>query len=292
MKFGILQIVVVLVLIIFLLVAVVKPSQKFTSNSRIGRFGNIMASDGTTIRINSQTINNVEFKLTYTTPAFYTQSAATDNIATQAQKQFKPKPLLFLIDTTTCPVLLGRQFNAIEKAITLNSFPNFTKIKLTNILNIPNSSTTTVQTSPVAGGFVTGSPGVALASDIKNLINPAAVLTSSSITITGNSTTTSQEVTCTIAASVDIVTTPLVIGRTYALGLSLMNGVDLPTTDTAGVWQGIKLDGSAAGITTKYSPMLWAGFTITDDIINISDVNGIPTSVSIITLNYTTLQVG
>ena len=264
----------IIVLIIITLFVCIVLSQRI-------KFGNIYNSD-LSVRVTSQTVNNIQFTLSYTTPPYYTNNSITEAQASNTQKQFKPRPLLFLVDTSN---LIGA--NASAKTNTLNSFPNFTSMKLTNMLNIPTPSTTAVQASPVAGGFVTGSAGVALASDVKNLINPATVLTSSSVTITGNSITKSQAVTCTIAPSVDIVTTPLVIGRTYALGISIMNGVNLPTVTTPGVWQGTKTaEAIDAGIITMYSPLLWSGFTITNSMIISSNIMNVAIQYGVLYNDY------
>ena len=285
MKFGILQIVVILVLVIFLLVAVVKPSQNFTNNSRIARFGDIMATGGSAARVSSITVNTIQFNLAYTTPQYYTNDQVTDNAANAAQRVFKPKPLLFLLDVSN---MSGA--DAAAKATTLNGYPNFSKMKVESILNKPTAGTSVPATPAAAGKFSSGLAGAQLDLSLLNLIDVKEVQTGvSNVTITGDSTTTSQAVSCTIAPSINIVTTPLVIGRHYVLGLSLMNGVDLPTVASPSVWAGTKSTAAtAAGITTKYSPFKFVGFTIADsNIVGITDASGIPLVIGSVNLSFT-----
>ena len=253
----------IIVLIIITLLLIILLTQKI-------KFGNILNSD-LSIRVTSQTINNIQFTLSYTTPAFYTQSPVTDLKATNLQKVFKDRPLLFLVDTSQ---LTGA--DAAAKGTILNGFPNFTSMKLTNLLNNPDSQTTSPAVSPTIDKFVSGSAGDPLDSDILNLINVSNLQTSTNVSIIGNSNLINQAVTCTIAPSVDIVTTPLVIGRTYALGLALMNGVQLFRSGTPTTWHGL----GVSPILTMYSQLVWYGFTITnsmiiDNIMNVAIEYGI-----------------
>ena len=258
--------------------------------SQRNNFSNIFNSD-LSIRVNSLTINNIQFIINYTTPQFYTASASSDSIAgalVPSQAYFNPRPLLFLVDTSNISGV-----DAVVKATTLNSYNKFTKMKLSSLLNNPTASPTLITTSPAVGSFVSGAAGDALASDVKNLISVVNLQNPSNInvSITPNSGVKNTAVSCTIAPSADIVTTPLVVQRTYALGISVMNGVDLPTTSVASVWHGVKSDGQAAGITTKYSPFTWVGFTINDNSINLSDNNSRPISPAIINISYSQLNV-
>ena len=252
-------------LIIITLLVVIILSQKI-------KFSNIYASDGITIK--TSTVNTVQFTLNYTTPQYYTRSAAADNNADGLQKVFNPKPLLFLIDLNSIQIIgvsIGDALNNLKVKF------QFVYPTINSLLNTPTPSTNLITSSPSISSLIAQLPlGIDTSSDVKNLININNLLNTSpsspSVSITGNSTLTSEAVTCTIGPSSDIVTTPLVIGRYYALGISIMNGVNLPVSPSvATTWHGL----GRGNITKTYSPFIYSAFILTDSMIirGIANIN-------------------
>ena len=149
MKFGILQIVIVLVLIIFLLVAVVKPTQNFTRS----KFGNIYKSDvsgGFFGDAASAAINCVSFTITFNTPTSYTQSSALDG-QQGGTLSFNKIPLLWLIDISN-----PSSTSAASLSITTGTYKDkYIKPKVGDLLNTDTGTPVATETAVDVSGTST-----------------------------------------------------------------------------------------------------------------------------------------
>ena len=249
-------------IIIFIIIIIIIILNKNIFN----KFSNIKGPDAIANIYVSATINNIEFNIYYTTPIYYSANITTDDILLSAsQKQFQPIPLLWLIDATNCPVNVDG-----TKATTIFNLNQFRYPSIQSLKNTPGSSTTTAATTAAGSNFNT-SNAKGSSVNVFNVINITNLISNTSTARSisqygGLVTNTSVPSICTIPKGNTIITTPLVIDRTYVLGISLMNGVTLPTSAPSSVWQGSK--DPTSGIIYYYTPFLFKDFKITANMLN------------------------
>ena len=269
----------IIILIIFIIILIISKS----NFNIFSNFSNIKQSNGINNAYTIGNINNIEFILYYTTPSYYSANQHTDDLMlTSSQKAFGPIPLLWLIDATNCPA------DPVDgtKATTIHNLTQFRYPSISSLINTPAAQVTTSSPTPGATNFTTSTTkGGSISSSVLNLINIQTLIgPTSTANIRANNggsvTITSNDVICTIPKGNTIVTTPLVINRTYVLGVSLMNKVELPISAPSSVWQGSKHINS--GIIYYYTPFIFNDFVIIDGMVNVAI--GLPPSA--ISLNY------
>ena len=290
MKFGILQIVVILVLVIFLLVAVVKPTQKFTRS----KFGNIYKSDvsgGFFGDAASAAINTVTFSIAFNTPSSYTINSSSDNLQ-GGSLSFNKIPLLWLVDISNPSSTTATSLTSIASGPFKDKY---IKPKASELMNTDTTNPVLSETAvDVSGTSPTVSKNLINISNLYSLgatdSNVSVLNTATNQALTGVVTlitSTNYKITINSASNNNIVGKQLVIGRKYALGISLMNSLAL----SGATWHG----SASQPIINKYSQFTWLDFTITQAMVSysgISDAQGIPLAAASVVLSYTNLVSG
>lgn len=268
------------------------------------KFSSIYESANSNVFYESSNSNNVEFIITYTTPSFYTSSAANDLIIPQADKRFQKYPLLMLYDATNCPVAAdGTRSSTINNMSFVGDNP-FKTPSCSSIFNMVDTYFTGFPVGPAESSyFVASHPDWGnipeqydrYNANLYNIIDNQILFYDQPLNnsvITGDSTKINKNITLKIPAETNIVRNPLKIDCPYILGISIANNQSNSRTtfgndNINNEYYCNKINNGTKSV--LYSRFIYKDFMITKSMFSVSQ-SGYVSDIASVNIDFNTLS--